>query len=175
MKVGSSANYNVRVRARAWDETAEQAALYDGIYTVDLNEVVSISFVPDAARPWSVDDLPADIADFTTAAQVRVLELLSAPYSVTPDHGRAGTQEQLDWPFDWPDPGEPPRPTIFYVSPDEFARYAADLDALSRIAGSVHSVVRRIDVADHDVVRFIESRILESPLLTPASAGALGR
>jgi hypothetical protein len=177
MKVGSSANYNVRVRARSWDEPAEQAELYDDLYIFDLNQVVSVSFVPGPAapRPWSVDDLPADIADFTTADQVRLLELLTAPYSVVPDQARAGTEEQFAWPLDWPGPDEPPRPTVFYVTPEQFARYSADLETLSEIAGNVHSVVRRADVADHDVVRFIEDRILESPLLTPESARAVGR
>jgi len=177
VKVGSSANYTVRVRARSWDEPAEKAGLYDGLYTFDLNQVVSLSFVPGpaAARPWSVDDLPADIADFTSADQVRLLELLTSPYSVTPDQARAGTEEQFDWPFDWPDTGEPPRPTIFYVTPEAFAGYAADLDALSDIAGNVHSVVRRADVADHVVVRFVEDRILSSPLLSAESARAVGR
>ena len=177
MKVGSSPNYHVRVRARSWDEPAEKAELYDGLYTVDLNEVVSLSFVPSpaAARPWSVHDLPADIADFTSADQVRLFELLTSPYSVVPDQARAGTEEQFDWPFDWPDTGTPPRPTIFYVTPEAFAGLAADLDALSDIAGNVHSVVRRADVVDHGVVRFIEDRILSSPLLTPESAHAVGR
>jgi hypothetical protein len=177
MKVGSSANYHVRVRARSWDESGEQAALYDDMYTFELNQVVSVSFVPDPAvpRPWSMEGLPVDVADLTTAEQARLLELLTAPYSVTPDQARAGTEEQSAWPFDWPDASEPPRPTIFYVTPEEFARYAADLDALSEIAGNVHSVVRRADVADHDVIRFIEDRMLESTLLTLQSARAVGR
>jgi len=177
VKIGNSPNYNVRVRARAWDEDPERADLYDGIYTFDLNQVVSISFVPDptAARPWSVKDLPADTADVTTATQARLLELLTAHYSVTPDPTRPGTDERLDWPFDWPDPGEPPHPTIFYVTPEEFAHLSADLDTLSKVAGNVHSVIRRAELADHDAVRFVDNRILTSPLLSPDSAHALGR
>jgi hypothetical protein len=177
VKVGSSANYNVRVRPRYWDEEPEQAALYEGMYIFDLNQVVSVSFVPAVAtpRPWSLDDLPTDLADFTTAEQVRILDLLTTNYSVTPDPERTGTEEQFDWPYDWDDPLPPPRPTVFYVTSQEFARLSADLQALSEIAGKVHSTVRREQVADHEVVRFIESRILDSPLLSPDSARAIGR
>lgn len=178
MKMGSSTNYTVRVRRRDWDEPPEQAAIYGDIYTFDLNQVVSVSFVPapGSPRPWSVDDLPADIADFTTADQARILEILTAAYSVTPDAERAGTQERFPWPFDWPHSDEPePRPTTFYVSPDEFVRYVADLDTLAEIAGSVQSLRRRAEVVDHAAVRFVEDRILNSPLLAPLHARAVGR
>lgn len=177
MKIGNPANYYVRVRARSWDEEPEQAALYDGMYSFDLNEVVSVSFVPAVAtpRPWSLDDLPDDIAEFTTTEQARVHELLGAEYSVTPDDDRAGTEEQFDWPYDWDASPSPPRPTIFYVTAEEFARLSGDLEALSDIAGNLHSFVRRDEVADHEVVRFIERRILDSPLLSPGSAHSIGR
>ncbi|MBO3737757.1 hypothetical protein [Actinoplanes flavus] len=177
MKLGSDADYNVRVRARGWDEEAENAFLYDGMYTFDLNQTVSVSFVPapGTERPWSLDTLPEDIADFTTPAQARLLEILTAQYSVTPDPARAGTEEQLAWPFDWAGDGDPPRPTIFYVTPEEFTRYAGDLEALSEFAGGIHSVVRRSAVTGHPVVRFLEERVLASPRLSPLSARALGR
>ncbi|MCI4065027.1 hypothetical protein MRQ36_21665 [Micromonospora sp. R77] len=177
MKIGNPANYYVRVWARSWDEEPEQAALYEGIYSFDLNEVVSVSFVPAVTtpRPWSLDDLPGDISEFTTSEQVRVYELLGTEYSVTPDETRAGTEEQFDWPYDWDAPLPPPHPTVFYVTPEEFARLSADLEALSDIAGKLHSFVRREEVVDHEVVRFIERRILDSPLLAPASARAIGR
>jgi hypothetical protein len=177
VKIGNSPNYYVRVRARGWDEEPERAELYEGMYAFDLNEVVRVSFVPAATapRPWSVNNLPGDISEFTSVEQARVFELLISPYSVTPDEARAGAEEQFDWPFDWDDPATRPRPTVFYVTPEEFARLRADLEELSDIAGSLHSFVRRSDVTEHEVVRFIERRILDSPLLTPDSANSVGR
>ncbi|MCI4065025.1 hypothetical protein MRQ36_21655 [Micromonospora sp. R77] len=177
MKIGTPANYYVRVRARSWDEEPEQAALYEGMYSFDLNQLVWVSFVPAVTipRPWSLGDLPGDISEFTTSEQVRVYELLGTAYSVTPDETRAGTEEQFDWPYDWDAPLPPPHPTVFYVTPEEFDRLSADLDALSEIAGNVHSVVRRSEVLDHEVVRFIERRILDSPLFSPPNARSIGR
>jgi hypothetical protein len=177
MKIGNPANYYVRVRARGWDEEPEQAELYEGMYAVDLNQLVRVSFVPavTAARPWSLDNLPADIADFTTAQQARLHEVLLTDHSVTPDETRAGTEEQFDWPFDWDASSPPPRPTVFYVTSEEFARLSADLEDLTDIAGKLHSFVRRDEVADREVVRFIEHRILDSPLLSPRSAQMIGR
>ncbi|MCI4065026.1 hypothetical protein MRQ36_21660 [Micromonospora sp. R77] len=177
MKIGNPANYYVRVRARSWDEDPEQAALYAGMYAFDLNQLVRVSFVPvvTAPRPWSLDHLPADITEFTTPQQARVHELLLTDYSVTPDDERAGTAEQFDWPFDWTDPATRPRPTVFYATSDEFDRLSADLEKLSDFAGELHSLVQRSEVLDHEVVRFIERRILDSGLLTPDSANSIGR
>lgn len=179
MKVGSDANYNVRIRARAWEEDpGESERLYAGMWTFDLNQVVSVSFVPDLTavpRPWSVDALPDDIDDFTQAWQVRLVEVLTTSYSVTPDPERAGAEEQFPWP--WPgDDGRPMPPcTVFYVTPEEFERLAADLAELSQVAGNVHSTVRRDEITDHEVVAFVERRVLGSPLFTADHARAVGR
>ncbi|WP_433412948.1 hypothetical protein ACQP1V_27300 [Microtetraspora malaysiensis] len=52
---------------------------------------------------------------------------------------------------------------------------SGELEELSDTAGRLHSFVRRSDVTEHEVVRFIERRILDSPLLTPGSARSIGR
>ncbi|WP_433347195.1 hypothetical protein ACQP25_29390 [Microtetraspora malaysiensis] len=122
-----------------------------------------------------MNHLPGDISEFTSVEQARAFDLLISPYSVTPDEARAGTEEQFDWPFDWDDPATRPCPTVFYVTPKGFARLSADLEELSDTAGRLHSFVRRSDVTEHEVVRFIERRILDSPLLTPDSAHSIGR
>ena len=186
MKVGSDANYNVRVFPRGWGEPEGRRPLYDGMYTFGLNQVVEVAFIPRvsaAGPPWSIDDLPAEIEEFITPEQVRILEVLTAAYSVTPDEDRAGTVEQVEWPFEWPpdydlfyEPGDPkPTPTVFFVTDEEWARLAADLEALTEIAGSVHSTVRRDKVADHEAITFIDRRILDSPWLTANDAASVGR
>ena len=121
MKVGSSPNYVVRVTKPGWYEKPEQAPLYEGIYHFDLNHVAGISFVPRvtaAGPPWSPDGLPDDAADFTTAEHVRVCEVLSGGYSVTPDDERAGKVEQLPYMFEWP-------PRAFRLSSGEKVRVTA--------------------------------------------------
>jgi hypothetical protein len=179
MKAGFSANYNVRIRACEWDEPPERAPLYTGMYTFDLNQVVSVLFVPDltdVGPPWSPAGLPEDPAEVRTPQQARLLELLGASYAVTPNQALAGTEERFTWPFEWPYADDPiPRCTVFYVTLEEFDRYAADLDHLSELAGNIHSGVRRAQVLEHDVVRFMERRILDSSWLTPMDARAVGR
>src|SRR4051812_41353284 len=105
MKVGSDANYVVRVLKRGWGEPLEQLPLYEGMYSFDLNQVVEVAFVPRVTPegpPWSLDGLPDDIADFTEPEQVRLMEVMHTSYSVTPDDDRAGTVQQIDWPYAWP-------------------------------------------------------------------------
>lgn len=185
MKIGSDANYNVRVLEQGWGEPVEQQALYEGIYTFDVNQVVEVSFVPRvnaAGPPWPAEGLPDDVADFETVEQMRLLAILTTGYSVTPDDARAGTGERLEWPFPWPDPGNEfirpddpaPSPVVFYVTAAEFERLSADLKTLTEIAGTVHSTVRHDEVADHEAVQFVDRRILRSPLLTPQDAAAAG-
>jgi len=184
MKVGSDANYVVRVWRRGQDEDPEKASLYEGMFALDLNHVVPIFFVPRvtaAGPPWSPDGLPDDVDDFTTREQVRLLEVLSKGYSVTPDDTRAGTMERLPWLFEWPPSDNdfwsadepPPTPTVFFVSTEEFDRLSADLSGLTSVAGSVQSTVRHSQVADHEVVRFIDQRII--PALNPFDAVSAGQ
>ena len=183
MKVGSDPNYVIRVSERGWDVNPEKAPLYVGMYSFDLNHVVPISFVPRvtaAGPPWSLDGVPDSTSEFTTPEHARLLEVLSGGYSVTPDDARAGIVEQLPWLFEWPDPDDPfasadkppPTPIVFFVSTEEFRRLSADLAALTDIAGTLQSMVRHAEVADHEAIRFIDERII--PMLSPFDAGSIG-
>ena len=177
MKVGSDPNYTVRMRGRASEAPAEQRSLYAGMYTFDLNEVTGVSFVPRVTEPpWSLDGLPADDADLTTAEQVRIVEVLTASYSVTPDDTRAGTVERFEWPLPWPDEGDwRPTPTVFLITTDEFDLLATDLADLGEVAGNVHPLVRRDQLADHEVVKSVDEYTLDSPWLTARDAAVVGR
>jgi hypothetical protein len=186
MKVGSDADYVLRIREESWDVRNELIPLYKGIYTFDLNQVVHVIFLPRvtaAGPPWSTDGLPRDAADFTTQEHARLLDVLTTQYSVTPDNERAGTVQQLDWPFPWPPENisvsprdySPPIQTVFFVTTDEFNRLSADLEDLTEIAGDIHSMVRHSEVADHKAVRFVDERILDSPWLQPEHAASIGR
>jgi hypothetical protein len=186
MKVGSDADYVVRVVKTGWGEPLEQLPLYEGMYSFTLNQVVEVLFLPRVTPdgpPWSLDDLPDDVADFTTPEQIRMLEISHASYSVTPDDERAGTVMQIAWPYEWPPEGNiltppdepPPVFTVYFVSLDEFTRLSSDLEDLTHVAGNVHSMVRHSKVADHEAVRFIDQRILDSSWLRPRHAASVGR
>jgi hypothetical protein len=186
MKVGSEADYVVRVVKTGWGEPLEQLPLYEGMYSFTLNQVVEVLFLPRVTPdgpPWSLDDLPHDVADFTTPEQIRVLEISHTPYSVTPDDERADTAHQIHWQGVWPPeddfltPSNSPPPvfTVFFITDDEFTRLSTDLEELTHIAGQVQSTVRHSEVADHEAVRFVDQRILDSPWLRPRHAASVGR
>jgi hypothetical protein len=178
VKVGPSANYYVRARPEAWEYSSPQdASLYEGVFQVALQFTVGIAFVPDisaVAPPWEEGDvLPPHGNRLTTATQARLSAALSAYYVVTPNVSRAGTQDRFEWSTD----DEPSQPrTVFYVTPDDYRRYLAELDQLSEDeVGKIHSFVRVDALRDYEVIRFIEHRIVDSPYLLPGDATMLGR
>lgn len=50
MTFGPSANFYVRVRPAAWEETHGEPALFAGIFHVDLHFLVGIVFVSDLSE-----------------------------------------------------------------------------------------------------------------------------
>jgi hypothetical protein len=170
MKIGNPSNYYVQVSADSWQEPPETAALYDGIFTVKLNVLVEVRFVPDATEagpPWRRETLPPDDEDFSTTAQVRTYEIVTSSYAVTPNAELAGTVERIGT-------GDEPG-TAFYVSPQEFSGFQAELEALTDIASDSNPTIHRDEILDRGVIRFIEDKVLGSGLLRGRHPHALGR
>lgn len=154
MKLGNPANYFVQVWPSWWDEPDETAALYSDIFALSLNAAVTVKFVPDVgpvAPPWR---LPAGDDEPSTAAEVRVVEALTAAFAVTPKPALAGQVDEFTL-----GPGEPAN-TVFYVTAEEFAAYRDDLATLAETAGDAVPTVRHDDVADLAVVRFVDAHVL---------------
>jgi hypothetical protein len=174
MKVAPTADYPVQVLRQEWEEPAEAAAWYAGIFTVTLNHHVDVAFVPDVsavAPPWDDHLLPADLDEVETPGQARIATALLSPYVVTPNQARAGGDETFRWP---PDGSDAPQ-VVFYVTGEEFARYAADLDQLTGVAGGRASGPRVSELRDHPVIGFLEQRVVGSARLDPRHAFLLGR
>jgi hypothetical protein len=178
MKVGPKVNYPVGVRPQEWDEPNENAPLYRGVYAVALNHMVDISFVPDIsaiAPPWDFGLLPDDIDTIDTADLARLATALFSSYVVTPNDRLAGTEDRIS--------RTPPDDmqhvdlagSVFYVTTEEFSRFAAELDDLTEIAGDPQPRARVDELRDRDVIAFIERRIVASPLLKPDHAEMLGQ
>src|SRR5690606_10285212 len=103
MKARPTADYPVRVVREANEVLAANAAYYEGIYSVILNQTVQVVFVPDVsaqAPPWDGHQLPADLDLVATAEQARIEMVVWAQYAVTPNAPLAGQVEQI--------PGRPP-------------------------------------------------------------------
>ncbi|GIE84738.1 hypothetical protein [Actinoplanes regularis] len=170
VKIGNPANYTVQVFPDEWEaESPEEEARFAGIFSVALNLHGLITFVPGvpadppplaAARPPREDE-------FTTAAEVRWCELLNSPYSVTPDDTRAGTVGEVG--------SEESPATVFYVTGEEFAAFTTELWELAEIASGGNPRVRRDELLDRAVIRFIEDRVVGSGRLRPEHAASLGR
>ncbi|CAL9416364.1 hypothetical protein SUDANB95_01754 [Actinosynnema sp. ALI-1.44] len=167
MKVSPRADFPVSVRPWAWEAPEATAHLYDGVYLVTLNNVVSLAFVPDSGPPWDDTGLPHDFDDITTPRQARVVAALSGGYAVAPHPELAGTAEPYE-------PAGAGAGVVFYVTPEEFARYQDDLEALSATLGSVRSTETVSGLRDHEVVRFLD-RVVASGLLAPEDSRLLGQ
>ena len=166
MKIGTPANYYVRVGSDAWTEPEDEAPKYAGTYEVDLNQLLTVTFVDDVAHfgpPWSDAALPPEDEELTDPGQVRLATLLSGRYVVTPHDALAGRTERTQ------------RPVVFYVTTAEFAELRADLEDLGDEAGSVHSGLRRDDLREHPVLRLLEERVLMEPWLSAPDAELIGR
>ena len=175
MKLGVPPNYYVRVDSPAWDRPEDEAAPYQGIYSVDLNRVVDIVFVDDltgSGPPWTAETLPPPGTELRDPTHIRLAALLNGNYVVTPNDELAGRDDRFDRP--WGDPDER-EVAVFYTSRATFAGLCADVEDLWEVAGGLHSVVQRDDLLDHPAIRFIEDHVLTSPRLRPRDARALGR
>jgi hypothetical protein len=173
MKVGPSVDYLVRMAREEWEQVSGPE-LYAGSFTVTLQLLVRVAFVPDVsavAPPWTDDGLPEAFDDIATAPHARVATVLLAPYSVTPNADRAGTTDVLTWPA-----GADGRTRVVrYVTPAEFGRFAVDLDRLTGIAGALRPRTRVSELRRYDVVGFLEREIVPAPWLQPGHAVQLGR
>jgi hypothetical protein len=175
VKIGTPANYYVRVGSEAWSAPADEAARYAGTYEVDLNRLVVVTFVDDLTAfgpPWTDAALPPPDEGLTDPALVRLATLLGGRYVVTPNDALAGRAERFERPWGRP---ESRASVVFYVSAAEFAGLRDDLEALWDVAGNLHSTARRDDLRDRPVVRFLEERVLTPEWLSPPDAAAIGR
>lgn len=172
MKAGPNPNFPVAVRHHSREVAPETAHLYEDVFDVTLNTTVHIAFVPDIsdiAPPWDAHLLPPNGDIITSIPQARVASVLLSTYVVTPNEEHAGTQERSDA------PASEFQGVVFYVTCAEFERYRTDLSALSEITSATFPGVKVNDLRGHEVVTFIERRILDSAWLRPEDAMMLGR
>jgi hypothetical protein len=162
---------SVRVRSRARDEPAPVADLYRGITDVTLNGAVDVVFVPAPSDGGSLLDqssVPWNLDEVSTPDQARRAAVFFAQYAVAPDEARAGTGQ----PFGHD--GQLDR-VLFFVSTDEFARYAEDLADLSTTLGGLRVSAPISGLRHRPAIAWLERAVLRSPLLLPGDAAALGR
>jgi hypothetical protein len=129
-----------------------------------------VRFIPDAAEagpPWRFDLLEDENLEFTTPRQVRAYNVLTSAISVTPNAALAGQVQEISSPN-----GDS---IVFYVTTAEFATFEAELLKLTDIASDSIPSVRRDDVLDRAVIRFVDERVLEEPRVKARRGEAVGR
>jgi hypothetical protein len=174
MKSGPKADYPVRVYDEPSDRDPPEAELFEGVFTMVLNYIVYIVFVPDVsaiAPPWN-NRLLGGAEGETTVEQARLTVALPTPYVVTPNEALAGTEEPFEWGHD--EEFGPFRGTAFYVTPGEFDRYSAELAQLAELnAYSVHPKKTVSELLGREVIGFVRHRVLASRWVRPAHAEML--
>ena len=165
MKVTPRSNYPVGVRPMSVEVPADVAGLYEGIYEITLNNVVSIVFCPlltDVAPPFQDELLLRDVDQITTAIQARLVSILFSRYSVTPNDSLSGGHERLS-----------EKGVVFYVTESEFTCFTDELRQLSERLGALHPDGTVADLADHAVIRFVREIVIPSPAFGPADRAML--
>ncbi len=171
MKVSPESDYPIQVILESEEQEDQHFA---GIFRVVLNHQVRVFFVPDVSRyapPWDERWLVPESEPAATVEMARGYAVLFSRYAVTPNSERAGTEERFERPGD----NDPGGRVVFYVTPEEFDRYAVDLDRLSDLVWQRFPKQTVSDLRGYEVVRFLERRVVDSGLLRPRDALMLGR
>jgi hypothetical protein len=175
MKVSPKADFPVKVVRQEWEQEPPTAPLYHGIFTVTLNHVVHVAFVPDVsdlAPPWDDHLLPADFDEISTEAQARVATGILASYVVTSNEKLADTTETFAWDLD--SEFGPSTGVVFYVHSKTFQGYAAELAELAeRNAGSFYPKQTVSELPGLRVVEFLRTHVLRPRWLSPDHAAML--
>jgi hypothetical protein len=174
MKSGPKADYPVLVYEEPANQDPPEAALYKGVFNVELNHVVHIVFVPDIstiAPPWD-DHLLAEVDEIATVEQARLSAALPWPYVITPNETLAGTDEAFEWGHDHEFGVS--RGVVFYVSAREFDQYSDALASLAKINEYSSRPKKSVsELRGYDVIGFLERRVLASRWVRPEHAAML--
>lgn len=168
MKPSPRYDFPVGVGADSTEYSGATRNAFSGIYTVTLNHIVLVTFVPSVNRqePWP-PALPEDFDSVSDSETARRSMIALARLSITPDDSRAGTIERHG--------SDKDARTIFYVRQDEFAVFARELEVVSDKLPGVHDTALISELGDQSFVRFLLDKVLPSGRLTDHALQMLGR
>lgn len=179
MKYGFPRDFAVRVRKQEHDEELSVAKFYRGIFSVTLNFLVEIMFIPEFSRQaerWSLD-IPDNVDVVHSTQQARLFTAALSEIIVTPDQSRAG-QEEL-YPLAPPLPPIPDvyakKGVIFYVTPQQFPRISAELAHIAEQTSSVHDFLPLSQLHHLKCTQVILNRIMTSIHFSEKNLRIIGR
>ncbi len=182
MKLGFRRDFAVQVRHQERDEEEEWGAIfYRGIFSVTLNQLISILFIPDfprTAETWPPTILEG-VDKVQSESEARLYITESADYVVTPDALLAGQQEVIPLPeipaFGAINGIEANQVVVFYVTPEQFARFSQELPLMEEQTYSVTQFVRVHKIAHFECIKFIQNCIISSPYFCDNHKRIIGR
>ncbi len=179
MKPSLSSNFTVSVRHQIWEESPKVAEFYQGIYSVTLNFLVNLMFVPKFERNLSnwPPALPENVDNVNSELEARLFTVAVSDYTVTPSLD--SRQQQIitfsaDEKVKNGDSASDVR-VIFYVSPDKFAVFSKELYTLAGKTPGVHDYVRISEIENLEFARFILSSVVNSPYFSLKDQKILAR
>lgn len=169
MKPKPRYDFPVSVWREGVDYPTVPPEVFSGIYSVTLNHMIAIAFVPavDRRSPWP-PVVPPDADNVATSVEARRMTTALSPLTVTPDEIRAGSVETFLGRCDAVH-------TIFYVNNNEFAVLSRELDSLSDMFTGVHDAVPVSQLGDSTLVRCLTQLIIPSGYISVRQLHLLGR
>ncbi|MBN2002263.1 MAG: hypothetical protein JXA21_02805 [Anaerolineae bacterium] len=175
MKIAHERNYTVFARDQILEVEPETAPFYEGIYFLELNQLIDIYFVPpfEGIQRGNVR-LPADLDAVTSANDARLFLTGYNDYIVTPAPPeepqptwmrqiQPGDRQSVRVTFDAS--GDVHRCVLFYVSEADFLTFVEDLQRIAEKTPSVHDYVRYTGVQTLPVMQCVEQFVLNSILV----------
>ncbi|MBW4601613.1 MAG: hypothetical protein KME29_19080 [Calothrix sp. FI2-JRJ7] len=167
MKPSLSSDFTVSVRHQSWEEPPEVAEFYQGIYSVTLNFLVNVMFVPEFEINVNNSLIfPENIDNVSSEAEARLFTLCFSDYTITPNSLKKGQQEIITL----ASAAENSKDTnlisdvrvIFYVSPEEFALFSKELSPLAEQTSGVHDYVKISEIENLKFAKYILSSVISS-------------
>lgn len=167
MKPSLSSDFTVSVRHQSWEEPPELAKFYQGIYSVTLNFLINVMFVPEfEINVNNSPILPENVDNVSSEFEARLFTLCFSDYTITPNSFKKGQQELISLPSATEDAKNNNLTSdvrgIFYVSPEEFATFSKELSALAEQTPGVHDYVKISEIENLKFAKYILSSVISS-------------
>jgi hypothetical protein len=150
----------VSVQEQPWEHPSNTAELYRGLYTLSLNQMVSIVFAPTFRPAGKEAALPANFDSITTVEEAHLVSLAIADYGVAMKTADEHV-EIMSW------PGWLTQPPVFFTAPLNFKQFEDDLLRISVECSGTHSSLPIGSLQKFDVINFIIEEIFPSPYFSP--------
>jgi hypothetical protein len=181
MKTLQKIDFSINVRPQELEENPSFSEFYRGIYSVTLNKLVDITFVPEFERMESnwPPALPDNVDEPSSLQEARLWTIGLSKYVVTPSLIRAGQEEVISLPdssneFNLEE-NSPDNGVIFYVTPQEFDGFSQELSEVSKQTLPVYSYVKFSEVQSLLTFQFLLRTIVNSENFSASDLNILKR